>query len=156
MWDDTLFRPPENGTPRESFGSRCAPRKKPRQCAAGRVQAWGRSPRWKNTGNIAKVPSERGQHRRVAMALQCYPCMLCQESVSGCAGGVASMDTHGFMKQLRDLHRQIAVASARLKATIAAADHEQEAKLRSEISRLLDEIDRISDLKAQRQIGGTT
>ena len=60
----------------------------------------------------------------------------------GCAGRVPSMDAHGFMKQLRDLHRQIAEASARLKATIAAADHEQEAKLRSEISRLLEEAQR--------------
>jgi hypothetical protein len=39
------------------------------------------------------------------------------------------MDAHRFLTQLRD---QIAEASARLKGAIAAADHEQEAKLRTE------------------------
>jgi hypothetical protein len=58
------------------------------------------------------------------------------------------MDAHKFLTRLRD---QIAEASARLKAAIAAADHEQEAKLRTEISGLLDELDRILGLKAQRQ-----
>jgi hypothetical protein len=57
------------------------------------------------------------------------------------------MDAHKFLTQLRD---QIAEASARLKAATAAADHEQETKLRTEISRLLDELDRILGLKAQR------
>jgi hypothetical protein len=56
------------------------------------------------------------------------------------------IDAHEVMAQLRD---QIAAASARLKAAIAAADHEQEAKLRTEISGLLDELDKISGLKAQ-------
>jgi protein-arginine kinase activator protein McsA len=50
------------------------------------------------------------------------------------------------MKQLRD---QIAVASKRLRAAIAATDYEREAKLRAEISRLLDELDKSSGLKAQ-------
>jgi hypothetical protein len=53
------------------------------------------------------------------------------------------MNAHGSTKRLRDLQRQIAEASAQLKAAIAAADHEQEAKLRSEISFLLDELDSI-------------
>ena len=58
------------------------------------------------------------------------------------------VDAHEFIAQLRD---QIVVASARLKAAIAATDYEQEAKLRTEISRLLDEIDRIPALKIQGQ-----
>jgi protein-arginine kinase activator protein McsA len=56
------------------------------------------------------------------------------------------MDAHKFLAQLRD---QIAEALARLKTAIAAADYEQEAKLRTEISRLLDELDRIPGLKIQ-------
>jgi protein-arginine kinase activator protein McsA len=53
----------------------------------------------------------------------------------------ASINAQGVRKQLRDLQRQIAEASAQLKAAIAVTDHEQEAKLRSEISCLLDEIE---------------
>jgi hypothetical protein len=58
------------------------------------------------------------------------------------------MDAYRFLTQLHD---QIAEASTRLKGAIAAADHEQEAKLRTEISRLLDELDQIVGLKVQRQ-----
>jgi hypothetical protein len=53
------------------------------------------------------------------------------------------MKDQQFMKPLRDLHEQIAEASAMLKAAVAAGDYEQEAKIRADISRLLDEIDRI-------------
>jgi protein-arginine kinase activator protein McsA len=60
------------------------------------------------------------------------------------------MNAHRSTRRLRDLQRQIAEASAQLKAAIAAADHEQEAKLRSAISCLLDEIDSIfSNLTTQ-------
>jgi hypothetical protein len=44
---------------------------------------------------------------------------------------------------LRDLHEQIAEASATLKTAVATGDHEREAKVRADISRLLDEIDRV-------------
>jgi hypothetical protein len=55
----------------------------------------------------------------------------------------------GFMKQLCDL--QIG-KSSKFQRSIGAADHEQEAKQRSEISRRLDKFDRISDL-TERQRG---
>jgi hypothetical protein len=85
--------------------------------------------------------------------------MLCVDTLLGVGVKMGSpTGVHGCSRVrkavARDLHRQIVEASAQLKITVAAADHEQEAKLRSEISHLLDELDRISDLNTQRQIGG--
>jgi hypothetical protein len=53
------------------------------------------------------------------------------------------MKDQQFMRRLRDLHEQIAELSAKLKTAVAAGDHEREAKVGADISRLLDEIDRI-------------
>jgi hypothetical protein len=69
----------------------------------------------------------------------------CRESVSRWTPPMeaAIMDAQQFMKRLRDLHKQIAENSAKLKTAVAAGDHAREAKVRADISGQLDEIDRI-------------